>query len=405
MAGSVINRGNGHWELRIPMGYDANGKQIRQTKRIKASSKRAAQKELDRFYWSVMQNPKEKPDVKMTFGEFAAIWEERHNNRLALTTKMIQKSLLDDRIMDEFKGVPLNKISADRIMRFVDKLRQPNLNRVMKGKSLSSTMVHKNYKLVNHMLSKAVEWKMLTHNPCDDILKSDRPKPDYHHYPIWQEEDLKKFLEIVESLPDSPREIKHKTMFYVALMSGSRKGEFSALTWDAIDWKEQCIHIDKAQKYIDSDHVEISAPKTIESVRGLYVDDYVMALLRQHKENQDRYLKWKGYENPHGYIFLAVRLRHDELVPVSPSCLYIWLNKVCKEHGLPHITVHSLRHMAATYALNHGAPLTTVQTMLGHTNIRTTSIYLHPLDAQRKQTAKVLSQHLKDLRNDPKEDK
>ena len=94
MAGSVINRGNGHWELRIPMGYDANGKQIRQTKRIKASSKRAAQKELDRFYWSVMQNPKEKPDVKMTFGEFAVIWEERHNNRLALTTKMIQKSLL-----------------------------------------------------------------------------------------------------------------------------------------------------------------------------------------------------------------------------------------------------------------------------------------------------------------------
>ena len=42
--------------------------------------------------------------------------------------------------------------------------------------------------------------------------------------------------------------------------------------------------------------------------------------------------------------------------------------------------------------------------MLGHTNIRTTSIYLHPLDAQRKQTAKVLSQHLKALRNESKED-
>ena len=79
------------------------------------------------------------------------------------------------------------------------------------------------------------------------------------------------------------------------------------------------------------------------------------------------------------------------------------MSKICKKYNLPHITVHSLRHMAATYALNNGATLTTVQTMLGHTNIRTTSIYLHPLDKQRKQAAKIMSNQLKNLRNN-KED-
>ena len=39
MRGSVVNRGKGIWELRISMGYDANGKQIRKTKRVRATSK------------------------------------------------------------------------------------------------------------------------------------------------------------------------------------------------------------------------------------------------------------------------------------------------------------------------------------------------------------------------------
>jgi len=58
--------------------------------------------------------------------------------------------------------------------------------------------------------------------------------------------------------------------------------------------------------------------------------------------------------------------------------------------------------MAATYALNHGAALTTVQSMLGHTNIRTTSIYLHPLEFQKKETAQIMSNHLQSLRNKDK---
>lgn len=65
---------------------------------------------------------------------------------------------------------------------------------------------------------------------------------------------------------------------------------------------------------------------------------------------------------------------------------------------MPCITVHSLRHMAATYALNQGAALTTVQSMLGHTNIRTTSIYLHPLDKQKREMAQIMSNHLHELR-------
>lgn len=397
---SVINRGNGRWELRVYVGTGADGKKMRKTKSVKATSKRAAMREYEKFAWEVKHEQAAPQDIsadKLTFRQLAEIWDARHNSRKAMTTQETQRNILNNKIMDYFAGMYIQRISADDVMGFLDSLRGKKQNQNTGGE-LSETMVHKNYKLLNHILSKAVEWKMLAHNPCDDIPKDLRPRPRYHHYPIWEEEDLQKFMAIIGALPSTASNIKQKTMFYLSLLTGARKGEVSALTWNDIDFQQQCIHIDKAQEYVDAAHVKIADPKTPSSVRNLYVDDYVMELLRQHKANQEHYLKVKGYENPHGYVFLAIRLRNDELVPVSASCLYMWLKKLCRKHHLPEITVHSLRHMAAIYALNHGAALTTVQTMLGHTNIRTTSIYLHPLDSQRRETAKILSDKFSNMR-------
>ena len=49
-------------------------------------------------------------------------------------------------------------------------------------------------------------------------------------------------------------------------------------------------------------------------------------------------------------------------------------------HSLRPISPHSLRHTAATLALNHGATIRQVQAMLGHADIQTTMIYLHEQD-------------------------
>ena len=48
------------------------------------------------------------------------------------------------------------------------------------------------------------------------------------------------------------------------------------------------------------------------------------------------------------------------------------LTKLCKRNGLPHATVHSLRHCYATILLEQGYALQMVSAMLGHASINTT---------------------------------
>lgn len=62
-------------------------------------------------------------------------------------------------------------------------------------------------------------------------------------------------------------------------------------------------------------------------------------------------------------------------LPHATASFNIALTKLCRRSGLPHITVHSLRHMYASILTEQGIPLIKVSALLGHSSISTTFGY------------------------------
>ena len=397
--------GDNSYEVRVPLSNDQNKKLVRWTTTIRAKTLQSARRMAAK-----MQREGKIPQdytscssaaIPSSFEEFVEIWKETHYPMLAKKTKRNYTSILKNYLLPYFASRPLKKLNTDDIRRFIQYLTKSKLYKTPTGQ-LSATMISKCYRLLSEILTDATEKNFIAKNPCSDLVKQEIPVPAYKATTIWQPEELKTFLLHLQSLEDTYHNFQKKVMFNTILMTGMRSGEISVLQWSDINQQKKSIYVTKALKNINSTEIDIGAPKTKKSKREIDVDDYTIQLLCQLRERQKIYLEEIHQENPDNYIFITQRRESRKIIPVTPSYLYMWLRKEARKCKLPLIKVHAIRHMAASYALASGAPLQGVQNMMGHTSLKTTSIYLHLMEEQKQQTANVLSAKLAALRTDDK---
>lgn len=133
----------------------------------------------------------------------------------------------------------------------------------------------------------------------------------------------------------------------------------------------------------------------LNDVASLKVSDIdskkMQLLIRDGKGSKDRYailsqtnLKilrdyWKAY-HPKEWLFYS--RNHTDTHITSRAIQNIFRKYIKKAKITKNVTVHSLRHSFATHLLESGTNIYHIKKLLGHSNIRTTCIYLHLLEIE-----------------------
>jgi site-specific recombinase XerD len=198
----------------------------------------------------------------------------------------------------------------------------------------------------------------------DDIPTGRQPKK----LPVVPSpEEVARFLDAVKSP-------KHRMILTVCYATGLRISEAVSLKAAAIDSQRMVIRVEAGKGRKD---------------RYVMLSPTLLKLLRTY---------WKE-AHPKEWLFPGDRPAQ----PITACAVEIACRQTLEQSGLGKaITPHSLRHAFAVHLLEAGADLRTIQLLLGHRSLNTTSRYLRiatnkvcatasPLEALHAMTAKVPS--------------
>jgi integrase/recombinase XerD len=166
--------------------------------------------------------------------------------------------------------------------------------------------------------------------------------------------------EEVSVLLDKVQNLKHRAILMTIYSGGLRLGEAINLKVSDIDSQRMMIRV--CQGKGNKDRYTLLGKRALEALRTY----------------------WKAYQ-PKDWLFPSPQ--PDE--PIGPSTVQKAFHEaLIRTRIQKKASVHTLRHSFATHLLEEGTEIPYIQNLLGHSDSRTTSIYLH---VARRKLLKVVS--------------
>src|SRR4051812_46853078 len=154
-------------------------------------------------------------------------------------------------------------------------------------------------------------------------------------------------------LIDSASNLFHRAMLMTVYSTGMRRAEMCQLKVEDIDSERMLIPIRQGKSRRDRD-VPLS-PKLLETLR--------------------EYWRWM---RPKTYLFPGTINGSRANQPITPKMLWEACREAAQRAGITKpVRPHLLHHSFATHLLEGGADLPTVPALLGHADLKPTSLYLH----------------------------
>jgi len=159
--------------------------------------------------------------------------------------------------------------------------------------------------------------------------------------------------EEVARLIDGARNLYHRALLMTVYSCGLRRIEASRLKVSDIDSQRMMIRITQGKGGVDRD-VPLS-PALLETLR--------------------QYWRWM---RPKTYLFPGTENGWRVDRPITAKMVWVAVDYAAKQAGIQkRVSPHVLRHSYATHQLEAGVDLKTLQVLLGHLDLETTSRYLH----------------------------
>jgi integrase len=157
-------------------------------------------------------------------------------------------------------------------------------------------------------------------------------------------------------------------LFHLVALRGLRRGEAAGLRWSDLDLDAGTLSVSGQLQQLGG-RLVAGPPKSDAGRRVIALDKTTIAALREHRFRQQAEqaaagTRWAGI----GYVFTTRAGR-----PLGPDRMTRLFRRLVAASGLPPVTLHGLRHGAATLALAAGTDLKIVQDQLGHSTITLTA--------------------------------
>ncbi|PKL82812.1 MAG: hypothetical protein CVV24_08135 [Ignavibacteriae bacterium HGW-Ignavibacteriae-3] len=319
-------------------------------KKTRISTHTKLKVEAMKFLLQFDANLKNAPQKKnpITLNEF----KEQYLQSISMThtsssyrhSKQSFKELFD--FLDN-KSIYLNEISQKQLEKFLFTKYQT-----------AKYSAQQKYSHLKSAFNRAVEWNLISSSPFNNIRMPKIPETQPAYI------DKTQFELILE---EEPNELL-RDIYSIAFYTGLRRGEICNLTWECINFEHNFIKVTNTNLFTTKTKKERVVPMS-----GVVRTIFEKMKLKAGDNCSDYIFSFKGHTPIEGYQVC--------------TC---FRDAVRKAKLSDKLHFHSLRHSFASLLVSSKVSIYSVQKLLGHSNVTTTSKYSHLSNQNLVDAIKVL---------------